>query len=236
MLQEIFQRLDRLEGLIVTNQAAPLPSFRAQLDTPMATPSLQINHRVTFNPVLDLVNKTCQIAREQSKINPYQSAHDDLRTLFATLPQTVCEIQEQLSIKRHSWERSSWSVPGDKARRWVNYWFDNVGIQSRVLHPQREFIVSVPDLLKNPHVRIDFATQIVYYNLLFSGMMYHKDQDPEQGSYARQIYCQLLSLIPEWEAEAKGSEMDFLAPFFTIWVALSFSEPDLAYKMLSYAC
>ena len=47
-------------------------------------------------------------------------------------------------------------------------------------------------------------------------MMYHKDQDPEQGSYARQIYCQLLSLIREWEAEAKGSEMDFLAPFFTV--------------------
>ena len=55
MLQEIFQRLDRLEGLIVTNQAAPLPSFRAQLDTPMATPSLQMNHRATFSKYIVVI-------------------------------------------------------------------------------------------------------------------------------------------------------------------------------------
>ncbi|KAH9222608.1 hypothetical protein DL95DRAFT_454612 [Leptodontidium sp. 2 PMI_412] len=30
--------------------------------------------------------------------------------------------------------------------------------------------------------------------------------------------------------------MDFLASFLTVWVALSFSEPALGYKMLSYAC
>ncbi|PVH83741.1 hypothetical protein DL98DRAFT_512907 [Cadophora sp. DSE1049] len=236
MLQEIFQRLDRLEGLIVTNQAAPLPSFRAQLDTPMATPSLLTNHRLKFNPVLDLVNETCQLAREQLNASPHQSAHGELRTLFATLPQTVCELQEQLSTERHSWQRSSWSVPREKAQGWVNYWFDNVGVKSRVLHPQRDFIVSIPDLLRNPHVRIDIATQLAYYNLLFSGMMFHNDQDPEQGSYARQIFSHMLSIIPEWESEATGSEMDFLASFLTIWVALSFSEPDLAYKMLSYAC
>lgn len=236
MLQEIFQRLDRLEGLIVTNQAAPLVPFSTQTHTPMATSLFQISHSATFNPILDLVNETCQFAREQLNASLHHRAHGELRTHFATLPQTVCDIQEKLSIKKHSWQRSSWSVPRDKAERWVNYWFDNVGVKSRVLHPQRDFIVSIPDLLRNPHVRIDIATQLAYYNLLFTGMMFHKDQDPEQGSYARQIFSQILSVIPVWEVEATGSEMDFVASFLTIWVAISFSEPNLAYKMLCYAC
>lgn len=89
-------------------------------------------------------------------------------------------------------------------------------MESRFLHPRRDFITSIPDLLENPHIRIDFATQITYYNLLYSGMVFHEDQDVEQGSYGRQIYRRILSLIPEWEREAGATTMDFLASFFTV--------------------
>lgn len=76
-------------------------------------------------------------------------------------------------------------------------WFDHVGIESRILHPQRDLFLSIPDLLGNSHVSIDFATQITYYNIIFAGMIFYKEQDIEQGSYGREIYCQILSLVPQ---------------------------------------
>ncbi|KAH6721976.1 hypothetical protein BKA61DRAFT_666723 [Leptodontidium sp. MPI-SDFR-AT-0119] len=236
MLQEIFQRLDRLEGLIVAGPAQQPLRVGNQLDTPMPTPSLQVNQHAAFNPVLDLVIETSKAAREQLTSGSYQSTHEEIQTLLATLPQTVCDVQEQLSVKRKSWQMTSWNIPIEKAKKWVNYWFDSIGMESRFLHPRRDFITSIPDLLENPHIRIDFATQITYYNLLYSGMVFHEDQDVEQGSYGRQIYRRILSLIPEWEREAGATTMDFLASFFTVSMTLAFSEPDLGYKMLSYSC
>lgn len=111
-------------------------------------------------------------------------------------------------------------------------WFDRVGIESRVLHPQRDFIVSIPDLIGNPHIRIDFATQITYFNLLCSGMTFHEDQDVEQGHYGKQIFCQILLLIPQWEQEASGTAMDFLASFLTVCIPQS-KVPSNQHRYLS---
>lgn len=49
MLQEIFQRLDRLEGLIVAGPAQQPLRVGNQLDTPMPTPSLQVNQHAAFS-------------------------------------------------------------------------------------------------------------------------------------------------------------------------------------------
>ncbi|KAG4442837.1 hypothetical protein IFR05_001718 [Cadophora sp. M221] len=224
-------RLDRLEGLIATGPGQQPVQVGNQLDTPMPTPFLQVAHRAPVNPVLDLLIETSKIVREQLTSGAYQNSHEEIQALLATLPQMVCDVQEQLSVKRRSWQMSSWNVPNEKAKKWVNCefwclsselsdkaldWFDSMGMESRVLHPRREFIASIPDLLENPYIRIDFATQITYYNLLYSGMLFHEDQDIEQGSYGRQIYRRILSLIPEWEKEASCTPMDFLASFFTV--------------------
>ncbi|KAH7357012.1 hypothetical protein BKA65DRAFT_219360 [Rhexocercosporidium sp. MPI-PUGE-AT-0058] len=233
ILQEIFQRLDRLEGLIVTGPAQPSQAIE-QLNTPMPTPPLSVDHRLDF--VLELVTEMSNDVRDKLAKIPYQKTHEEIRALSFTLPQTVCDLQEQLLVRRHSWRMTSWNVPNEKANKWVDYWFERIGMQDQILYQKREFMVSMADLLENPHVRIDFATQIVYYNLLFMGMVVHEDRDVEHGFYGRQIYCQILSLIPEWEREESGTSMDFIASFFTMSITLTFSQPDLGHKMLSHAC
>lgn len=72
------------------------------------------------DPVLDLVIETSKAAREQLTSGSYQSTHEEIQTLLATLPQTVCDVQEQLSVKRKSWQMTSWNIPIEKAKKWVN--------------------------------------------------------------------------------------------------------------------
>lgn len=136
MLQEIFQRLDHLEGLVVAGQTQkPLHFGSAHPDTPMATPILRIDDRVTFSecdlspdlsssdlsdPLLDLVIETSIIARQQLVNIPYQSSHREIQALLATLPQTARSLQEQISVRRRSWQSITWSVPKEKAKKWVN--------------------------------------------------------------------------------------------------------------------
>lgn len=96
-----------------------------------------------------------------------------------------------------------------------------------------DFMLSLTEIINSPHVHIDPAAKVIYFNLLFHGYMFgeHKTQ-----AGARTLYLQCLVTVPAWQESAKGSLMDLAATSILIWTtALSF-DYNLAWKFHNMGC
>ena len=94
-------------------------------------------------------------------------------------------------------------------------------------------MLSLTEIINSPHVYIEPAARIVYYNLLFHGYTFgeHKTQ-----AGARTLYLQCLVAVPPWQESAKGTLMDLAATSILIWTtALSF-DYNLAWKFHNMGC
>ena len=97
-----------------------------------------------------------------------------------------------------------------------------------------EFMHQIPNLLQNPHVTISTAAQIVYYNILFQGMML-ADIGPFPGrqAYSKYLYLRALSLVEAWTSSSTPTILDFSAALLMMWMAFEFLDTNLGWKFLS---
>jgi hypothetical protein len=96
-----------------------------------------------------------------------------------------------------------------------------------------EFMVSLADVINSPHVQIDPAARLIYYNLIFHGSVIG---EPKQPFVARGLYLQCLKAVPAWQASATGTMLDLISSaLMTFTTAISF-DYDLAFKLHDQAC
>lgn len=92
----------------------------------------------------------------------------------------------------------------------------------------KTFLLSIPDLLENPHVQLDFPSRLIYYNVLLSGLMLGKsasksmprieDEDSDFNAITQHITRTCIDLAEHWldetqatAAAAAPSQADMLA-------------------------
>lgn len=96
-----------------------------------------------------------------------------------------------------------------------------------------EFLMSLPDVINSPHVRIEPAIRLIYYNLIFHGSVIGESR---QQVVARGLYLQCLEAVPLWQASATGTLLDLISTaLMTFTTAISF-DFDLAARFHTQAC
>lgn len=96
-----------------------------------------------------------------------------------------------------------------------------------------DFIISVGSVMSSPHVQVDPAVRVVYYNLVFHGYLVDGNQEPK---IAQVLYLNCLQAIARWQENATGSVMDLIASSISTWTAYHSFDHNLAAKMHAQAC
>lgn len=96
-----------------------------------------------------------------------------------------------------------------------------------------DFMLSLTEVIDSPHVHIDPAARVVYYNLLFHGYMFG-ERKTQAG--ARTLYLQSLVAVPPWQESAKGTLMDLAATSVLIWTTVTSFDYNLAWKFHNMGC
>lgn len=91
---------------------------------------------------------------------------------------------------------------------------------------------SLSNIVSSPHVQIDQALRLVYYNLLFHGFIVGESKTKT----ARSLYSQCLGTAKQWQQSATGTMMDLIASSITAWTAIHSLDFKLAWKFHSQAC
>jgi hypothetical protein len=94
-------------------------------------------------------------------------------------------------------------------------------------------MVSLGDIISSPHVQIDPAARVIYYNLLFHGYMLG-EQKTRAG--ARKLYLQCLAAVPAWQENAKGTMMDLAATSILSWTNVVSFDYNLAHSFHKLCC
>lgn len=96
-----------------------------------------------------------------------------------------------------------------------------------------DFMLSLTEIIDSPHIRIDPAARIVYYNLLFHGYMFG---ERKTRAAARTLYLQCLVAVPPWQESAKGTPMDLAASSILIWTTVISFDYNLSWKFHKMTC
>lgn len=81
-----------------------------------------------------------------------------------------------------------------------------------------KLIEAIPDVLNSPHIRLDPAVLVVYYNVLYHGCVFGpKIAGPLQAAdYTGALYVCCLRSLPLWQREASGTSTDFIAALLMV--------------------
>ena len=76
---------------------------------------------------------------------------------------------------------------------------------------EKSFLRSIPDLLEIPHVQLDSTSQIIYYTILFQGIVTKQEALPRRGALVHIIYLKCVSLSEDWLKNIKDTPADLFA-------------------------
>ena len=96
-----------------------------------------------------------------------------------------------------------------------------------------EFMISLSDVITSPHVKVDPAARLVYYNLVFHGSVVGESRSRVT---ARALYLQCLQAIPAWQEQATGTVLDLVATSILTWTCVVSLDYKLAFQFHTQCC
>ena len=83
----------------------------------------------------------------------------------------------------------------------------------------KKLMRAMPDIINSPHVNLDPALKLIYYNLVFHGRIMGGKRSP---TAARNAYINCLQAVPAWHKASQGTFMDMSAIFSTVQIFTAF--------------
>lgn len=80
----------------------------------------------------------------------------------------------------------------------------------------RRFLLSIPDLLEIPHVKLDATSQILFYSAVVQGLFIDPDPVPDRAILIRNIYLLVADLAEIWANSVQITVPDLYASFFVV--------------------
>lgn len=94
-------------------------------------------------------------------------------------------------------------------------------------------MVSLSDVINSPHVQIDAAARLVYYNLVYHGLVVQGRNAPTS---ARALHLRCLQAVPAWQKSQQGAVMDLIAASLMTWTCALNFDLSLSWKFHCQAC
>ncbi|RAK97349.1 transcription factor domain-containing protein [Aspergillus ibericus CBS 121593] len=128
------------------------------------------------------------------------------------------------------------AIPNETASSWINKYYDTYQFEGFRIPFERSFILSISDLLDSPHVQFDSTIQLVYYNVLFQGLLLDSEPHPNKGSIIQLLCRKSMDLTESWLSQIKNTPADLFTAFFMMSMALESCNSELSWKILGHAC
>jgi hypothetical protein len=76
---------------------------------------------------------------------------------------------------------------------------------------EKDFLLSIPDLLRNPHIQVDYVSQIIYHSLCLQSIMLNPSLHNDIGGLVRYIYQKCQTLTEYWVDHIQNTPTDLYA-------------------------
>ncbi|KAE8154541.1 hypothetical protein BDV25DRAFT_147465 [Aspergillus avenaceus] len=127
-------------------------------------------------------------------------------------------------------------IPKELARRFVHSYFDVYQFEGFRIPLERNFLLSIPDLLEIPHVQLDATSRLIYYNVMLQGVLIDPDHDPRRGGIVQSLYRSCMTLVDPWLEQDGQTPADLFVAFLMISMTLEGCNSELSWKILGKAC
>ncbi|KAJ5753674.1 uncharacterized protein N7511_007827 [Penicillium nucicola] len=124
-------------------------------------------------------------------------------------------------------------LPKDSSKNVIQNYYDCYQFEGFKIPLEKSFLLSIPDLLENPHVQLDCTSQIIYHTVRLQGMVLDPSFNKDDGSQIRHLYGKCLDLSTLWLENIQNTYADL---FVAISMALEACDSEVAWKMLGHAC
>ncbi|KAE8355890.1 hypothetical protein BDV28DRAFT_155025 [Aspergillus coremiiformis] len=112
-------------------------------------------------------------------------------------------------------------ISKEMAKNWINSYYKSYQFEGFRVPLDKNFVLSIPDLLEIPHVRLDNTSQIIYYNVLLQGLLLYPEYYPGSDG---------------WLDEIRNNLPDMFAAFVMVSMTLEGCNSELSWKIFGYAC
>ncbi|XHG06214.1 hypothetical protein AWENTII_009417 [Aspergillus wentii] len=124
----------------------------------------------------------------------------------------------------------------EMAKRWAGMFFDSSQCEGFRCPLEKDFVLSIPDLLEIRHVKLDSTCLIIYYNSVLQGMMIDTEPVPNRGVLVQHLYRKCTDLVDRWRSEAQNTYVDFYAAFLMMPMSLEGCNIEEAWNVYGDVC
>lgn len=78
---------------------------------------------------------------------------------------------------------------------------------------EESFLISIPDLKNNPHVQLDYTSQIIYHAVLVQGILLDPECQPGIVCSIGNLYRACRALMRGWLETIQNNPANFFAAF-----------------------
>ncbi|KAJ5832961.1 hypothetical protein N7474_001272, partial [Penicillium riverlandense] len=243
VLLDVIHRLERLEEHCGLEKAPDIDqhgdrsmSFSSVAsDTSRHVPSDK-SHVPTMPGVIGCI--LSRIKNPQSRALLLSNVFSHLRTVescffenercVAAIAAAMSEIEYLQNIPANE-PPASPEIPNDLAKDFIQSKF----VSCFKIPLEKTFLLSIPDLLENPHIQLDYTSQIIYHAVRLSGIVLDSGSHKDNGGLIRNLCRMCLDLADCWLDHIQNTPADLFA---AVSMALESCNSELAWKMLGHAC
>ncbi|KXG50668.1 uncharacterized protein PGRI_044350 [Penicillium griseofulvum] len=250
VLLEVIERLKRLEehcGLdnfagnqdneVDSMSISSLESENTRNTTLPETPTTIVppGIRDIISRIKDEGSRSMLLSNVFCHLQQIQSCFLENEQCFSAITSAMSEIQFMQDTQPAE-TREELSIPKDLAKQLIDYYYSFCHFEGFKIPLEKSFLTSIPDLLEIPHVQLDCTSQIIYYTILFQGIVTRPEALPRRGALVHIIYQKCISLSEDWLRNIKDTPVDFFAALSLMSLSLECCNIDLSWKALAQTC
>ncbi|KAJ5082178.1 hypothetical protein N7532_011221 [Penicillium argentinense] len=124
-------------------------------------------------------------------------------------------------------------IQKEAAKESIRNYFDLYKFEGFKIPIEKDFVLSIPDLMEIPHVQLDTTSQIIYNSILLQQTILNPVPRTGRGGIIRRLYKNCENLSQGWIL--KRTPADLFAAIVMVSMALESCNSELAWKMLDRA-
>ncbi|KAJ5302214.1 hypothetical protein N7508_007077 [Penicillium antarcticum] len=248
VLSDVLRRLERLEdrwGLekspdINDHGDIPTSLSSSNIDQPLCSDN---SHAPTIPSVIESI--LSRIKDPQSRALLFSNVFSHLRTVESSffenerctgaIAAAMSEI-EYLQNAAADPTPTIPEIPKEATRSFIQNYYECYQFEGFKIPLEKGFLLSIPDLLDNPHVQLDYTSQIIYHTIRLQGIILDPRPYKDNGSLIRHLYRKCLALSDFWLENIQNAYPDLFVAVLMTSMALEACDSDVAWKMLGHAC
>jgi hypothetical protein len=162
-----------------------------------------------------------------SHLRAVESCFFENETCMAAIATAMSEIEDLQNTPVDQLSASP-EIPNDLARKFIQSkfislfgvaclltcypdYYDSYSFEGFKIPLEKTFLLSIPDLLENPHIQLDYTSQIIYHALSLSGMVLDPSAHKENGGLIKHLYRKCLTLANCWLDYIQNTPADLFA-------------------------